>query len=456
MYAIVDIETTGGHAGAGSITEIAVILHNGQEEEGRFHTLVNPLIPIPRYVQSLTGITDAMVASAPHFDEVAEQLSHVLKGRIFVAHNVNFDYSFIRHQLAESGLPFDERKLCTIRLSRKIFPNEPRYSLGNLCRSLGIPISNRHRAMGDAEATVQLFRKLLESDREGAVKAMLKQGSREAYLPLNLEASAIDGLPEEPGVYYFHDGKDKVIYVGKAVNIRKRVTSHFSNNSISRRKQEMMRQVHRISYERCGTEFMASVWESIEIKRLWPAYNHSQKKWEFGFGLCTYEDRNNILRIGIERQRRNIRPLHTFNLLMEGHALIRDMVREFSLCPKYCFLQTSDDPCAGISEGYCHGVCEGREQKEEYNIRVRAALDSLRSRLPSFAILENGRREGEKACVLVDEGRFHGLAYIPDNVELVSRQQARDLVTPYPENGFLRSLVLRHGSLNPARRVDLA
>jgi len=455
MYAIVDIETTGGHAGAGSITEIAVILHNGQDEEGRYHTLVNPLITIPRYVQSLTGITDAMVADAPPFSAVAERLRNVLQGRIFVAHNVNFDYSFIHHQLGECGLAFDEKKLCTIRLSRKIFPHEPRYSLGNLCRSLGIPVNNRHRAMGDAEATVQLFARLLESDREGVIRQMLKQGSRESYLPNNLEASVVEGLPQDPGVYYFHDSKDKVIYVGKAVNLRKRVTSHFSNNSISRRKQEMMRNVHRISFERCGSEFMANVWESIEIKRLWPAYNHSQKKWEFGFGLCTYEDRNSILRIGIERQRKHMQAIHTFNLLIEGHAMIRDMVREFSLCPKYCFLQTSNDPCTGIAEGYCQGVCEGKEKKDRYNARVREALASLKSRLPSFAILENGRKDGEKACVLVDEGRFHGLAYIPDDVELVSRQQARELVTPYPENGFLRSLVLRHGSLNPARRVDL-
>jgi DNA polymerase-3 subunit epsilon len=285
---------------------------------------------------------------------------------------------------------------------------------------------------------------------------MLKQGSRESYLPNHLDATSVEGLPQEPGVYYFHDAKDKVIYVGKAVNLRKRVTSHFSNNSISRRKQEMMRNVHRISYERCGSEFMASVWESIEIKRLWPAYNHSQKKWEFGFCLCTYEDRNNVLRIGIERQRKNIPAIHTFNLLIEGHAMIRDMVREFRLCPKYCFLQTSNDPCAGIAEGYCDGVCEGKEKKDKYNDRVKQALSSLKSRLPSFVILENGRKEGEKACVLVEEGRFHGLAYIPDNAELMTRDQARELVTPYPENGFLRSLVLRHGSQHPHLRVDLS
>lgn len=456
MYAIVDIETTGGHAGAGNITEIAVILHNGKEEEGRYHTLVNPGISIPRYVQSLTGITDAMVSKAPSFSKVAEHVRNVLADRIFVAHNVNFDYSFIKHQLEECGIEFDTKKLCTIRLSRKIFPHEPRYSLGNLCRSLGIPINNRHRAMGDAEATTMLFMKLVEEDREDVIRHMLKQGSRESYLPNHLQASDVEGLPQEPGVYYFHDAKDKVIYVGKAVNLRKRVTSHFSNNSVSSRKQEMMRNVHRVSFERCGSEFMASVWESIEIKRLWPAYNKSQKNMEFGFGLCTYEDRNNILRIGIERQRRHLRPIHTFNLLIEGHNLIREMVKEFKLCPKYCFLQTSQDPCTGLEEGYCKGVCEGKEKKDRYNERVQQALTALRERLPSFLILEDGRRPGERACVLVEEGKFQGLAYIPEDTPILNREQARELITPYPENGFIRSLVLRHGSLHPTRRVDLA
>ncbi len=456
MYAIVDIETTGGHAGAGSITEVAVILHNGREEEGRYHTLVNPRISIPRYVQSLTGITDAMVAGAPFFEDVAPRVLDALKGRVFVAHNVNFDYSFIKHQLGESGHEYDGKKLCTIRLSRKIFPNEPRYSLGNLCRSLGIQINNRHRAMGDAEATVKLFEKLLAADQEGTIREMLKQGSREAWLPVNVQAISVDTLPQEAGVYYFHDSKDKVIYVGKALNIRKRVTGHFSNNSISKRKQEMMRNVHRISYERCGTEFMASVWESIEIKRLWPQYNQSQKKWEFAYGLCVYEDRKNVLRICIERQRKNLRTIHTFTQILEGQAIIREMIREHHLCPKCCFLQPDEESCSGMAEGTCKGVCEGKEKPATYNRRVKAALDGLRKKLPSFAILESGRFAGEKSCILVEEGKFKGMGYIPDDSALGTREQVRELVTPFPENGFIRSIVLRHASLYPARRLDLS
>ena len=176
MYAIVDIETTGGHANANGITEIAVILHDGVQEEGRYTTLVQPGYPIPRYVASLTGITDAMVASAPPFGDIADKVFNLLKGRIFVAHNVNFDYSFVKYHLEQAGFDLTEQKLCTVRLSRKVLPGLPSYSLGNLCRSLGIPVEGRHRAIGDAQATSVLFERILAADTEGHIAAMLRTG----------------------------------------------------------------------------------------------------------------------------------------------------------------------------------------------------------------------------------------------------------------------------------------
>lgn len=173
MYAIVDIETTGGHPLQGGITEVAIILHNGHEEEGRYQTLVNPGIPIPPFVQTLTGITDETVANSPSFQEVADRIFSLLSGRIFVAHNVNFDYSFLHHHLLKSGYELHVQKLCTVRLSRKIFPGYTRYSLGNICRNLGIPIEERHRAMGDAYATSRLFVMALRNDKKEVIKTTL-------------------------------------------------------------------------------------------------------------------------------------------------------------------------------------------------------------------------------------------------------------------------------------------
>src|ERR1700743_77967 len=223
MYAIVDIETTGGHASANGITEIAICIHDGKEVVKRYSTLVNPHREIPIYIQALTGISNDMVENAPSFGQVAHEIYQLLNGQIFVAHNVNFDYSFVRYHLGEAGYELQSNKLCTVRLGRKILPGLPSYSLGKLCRHLGIDNESRHRAAGDANATAILFSLLLQNDNGNHIWEALQQRSREQVLPANLPKDDIDQLPYTPGVYYFHNEKGKVIYVGKARNIKKRV-----------------------------------------------------------------------------------------------------------------------------------------------------------------------------------------------------------------------------------------
>src|ERR1700712_2413537 len=195
MYAIVDIETTGGHASANGITEIAICIHNGKKVIERYATLVNPRREIPIYISALTGITNEMVENAPNFEDVAHDIYHLLNGKIFVAHNVNFDHSFVRYHLAAAGYELQCNKLCTVRLGRKILPGLPSYSLGKLCRHLGIDNESRHRAAGDAEATARLFSLLLQNDTENHIWDALKQRSREQVLPSNLPKEDIEQLP---------------------------------------------------------------------------------------------------------------------------------------------------------------------------------------------------------------------------------------------------------------------
>src|SRR5687768_13032355 len=211
MYAIVDIETTGSYASANGITELAIYVFDGEKVIEKFETLINPGQPIPRYIQAFTGITNEMVADAPPFDEVAKQVYHLLNDNIFIAHNVNFDYSFLKAHLAAAGHHLDTKKLCTIRLGRKIFPGFPSYSLGNLCRSLDIEITNRHRAGGDARATVEVFRQLLQNDKDGLIVKSLQRNSKEQFLPANVPKEDFMRLPYTPGVYYFHNEKGKII-----------------------------------------------------------------------------------------------------------------------------------------------------------------------------------------------------------------------------------------------------
>src|SRR6478672_568804 len=377
MYAIVDIETTGGYAAANGIIEISIKIFDGAVITEEFETLINPDQVIPKYIQAFTGITNEMVQDAPRFEEVAERVFTCLQGNIFVAHNVNFDYSFIKSHLDFYGYTFTAKKLCTVRLARQIFPGFPSYSLGNLCHSLGIELVNRHRAGGDASATVLLFQKLLANDAKDHIKTSLNRDSKEQVLPPNVPKSDFDILPKTPGVYYFHDQKGKVIYVGKAKNIRARVNSHFSNNSDSRQKQNFMKHTHAISFQQTATELMAAILESTEIKRLWPLFNTSQKRQEDLFGFFVYEDQNGYMRLAIEKKRKYTNPVYTFHYKVDGYGVLRKLMKEFSLCPKLCFMQTDNDPCIGISEDYCHGACEKKEPAALYNERVLDAIASL-------------------------------------------------------------------------------
>lgn len=461
MYAIVDIETTGGYATNNAITEVAIVLHDGIRELKRYETLVNPGMPIPRYVQALTGINDEMVSDAPYFNEIAGIIHEWLSGAVFVAHNVNFDYSFIKHQLKACRMDLDTRKLCTVRLSRKTFPGAPSYSLGNICSHLGISIPNRHRAGGDAGATVLLFEKILQGGGLEHIRTMLKAGSREQYLPANLPADQLARLPESPGVYYFHDQKGKVIYVGKAKNLRRRVSSHFSNNKPGRQKQEFLRNIYSISHETTGTELMAFLLECVEIRRLWPAYNRSMKRFQQTYGLYVFEDRSGYTRLVLEKHRKQLTPLYTFSLLWEGQNILWKLIRQFELCPRLCFIEKGEGPCEGVKEHYCHGACEHKESPETYNQRVRQAVEGLIKSLPTFTLLDEGRHPEEKSCILVEQGRFYGMGYLPADQAWgrengsVDASELKAFLTQYPENDYMRGLVYQHVEKWPYKRFNL-
>jgi len=453
-YAIVDIETTGGYAAANGIIEISIKVFDGEKVVEEFETLVNPNQAIPKYIQGFTGINNEMVQDAPVFEEIAEKVYTYLQGNVFVAHNVNFDYSFIKSHLEFYGYSFNTKKLCTVRLARQIFPGFPSYSLGNLCNSLDIDLTNRHRAGGDANATVILFKRLLDSDSKGIIQASLQRNSKEAILPPNVPKAHFDALPKTSGVYYFHDQKGKVVYVGKAKNIRSRVNSHFSNNSDGRQKQNFVRNVHAITFQSTATELMAAILESTEIKRLWPVFNTSQKRQEEAFGIFVYEDQNGYMRLAIEKKRKYSTPLYTFHYKVDGYGVLRKLMRDFSLCPKLCFVQTDNEQCIGIIEQYCHGACEKKEAVQAYNERVLQAIASLTKRT-SYVVIDKGLSENELSCIMVEQGAFFGMGYLPRNIEKISRSSIQEYIKPYKENSYIRTLLLSHATNYPSQITSL-
>lgn len=455
LYAIVDIETTGGYAAAGGITEVAVVLSDGQQILKRYETLVNPVYRIPPYVETLTGITNAMVENERHFKMVADELYELLNDKIFVAHNVNFDYSFLKYHFKEAGYELDCKKVCTIRLGRQILPGLKSYSLGNFCREIGIPILQRHRAGGDADATALLFHHLLEKDADGVIHKMLQVKSKEQHLPPNLPATQVKQLPQTPGVYYFHDNKGKVLYVGKAKNLSKRVNTHFANNKPGRQKQEFLRNIYSITYQRCATELMAFILENVEIKKFWPGQNRSQKRFEQAYALYSFEDRNGYMRLAIEKKKKNINALYTFNLLAEGHTLLRNLSHQYKLCPRLCFLQHDNIECEGKRDGRCDGTCERRETAVDYNKRVTECIEHLHKELPTFALVDYGMNHEEQSCILMEKGRFYGMGYLPSGVQVSAIDELKNYITPYSENDYIRGLVYQHAVKFPHKKIAL-
>ncbi|MFT4155600.1 exonuclease domain-containing protein [Parafilimonas sp.] len=442
MYAIVDIETTGSHPDSNGITEIAIVLHNGAEVEGRYETLVNPGCKIPSFITHLTGISNEAVASAPCFSEVAQHIHNLLSNRIFIAHNVNFDYTFIRYHLQVNGYHWLPKKLCTLKLSRKAFPGLAKYGLGHICRALEIPVVNRHRAGGDADATAILFQKILREGGEKLIKDFLKKDNHEQILPPNLPKESIQKLPYIPGVYYFHNAGGKIIYVGKAKNLKKRVLSHFTGLNTGKKRQEFLRNIYEVTFTECPTEFTAFILESIEIKKYWPEYNFSQKRAEQFYGIYLFEDSAGFLRLAIDKKRKHTEPIASFALLSDAHRTLWKAVKQFELHPALCFLQKqlyiqADIACAA------------------YNIKVKQAVAFLQENIGTFAIIEAPATGNKKSCILVENGKFYGMGLLPPNNELFDPAHLKNYLTAYPENEMIRTLVKSYIQKNTGQLVKV-
>ncbi len=441
MYAIVDIETTGGYAANHRITEIAIYHHDGMQVTDSFHTLINPGRNIPYYITGLTGITSEMVFSAPSFEAIAKDIFARLDGKVFVAHNAHFDYSFLKKEFESVGINWQSKKLCTVRLSRKIIPGLRSYSLGSLAESLGIAITNRHRAGGDAAATVRIFDQLLQRDRESHIIKALKRNSGETILPPNLPKEQFDKLPAKCGVYYFHDAHGKVIYVGKAINIKKRIAGHFTGDSREWSKSKIRNEIHHISYELTGNELIALILESQEIRKLWPKYNQAQKYRVEEWGIYDYEDRNGYLRFSVNMVTRGSRPLKRFSSKGDAWNYLWEKVRTYDLCPKLCGLQVAKGLCFNYQTGECCGACMNVESPAKYNKKIEEAIQSFYVTGSTVAIIGKGRNVEEQSLVLVEKGNYLGYGFFDNNVSISDIDAARNFVRKSAETPTVQNLI---------------
>ena len=421
MYSVVDIETTGKSYYGQRITEISIFVFDGKKVVDEFTSLVNPEVAIPPFITNLTGITNAMVRNAPKFHQIAKKVNELTKDTIFVAHNVNFDYNIIRDEFANLGLDWKRKKLCTVRLSRKVIPGLASYSLGNICVAENIPILARHRAKGDAEATVELFRRILERDQNFVVNSFLNPRSKQATLPPLLSKKTVDNLPEKPGVYYFKNEAKKIIYVGKAINLKQRVISHFYDKK--KKEQEMCLAIADVSFQETGSELLALLVESSEIKKHYPLYNSAQKRKTAQFGLFSYEDQQGILHLAYNRLKLISNPTLKFTTITEARTQLEHLCETFKLCPKYCHLQETNGPCTHHRINSCQGICSETENVETYNHRVLEAMQAIQLKGKNIVIEQQGKVADEIGFALILDGIYKGFGYI-------DTQQNEQLLAP--------------------------
>jgi len=436
MYAIIDVETTGGQARYERITEIAIVRHDGQRVLDTFSTLINPEKSIPWNITRITGISDDMVADAPKFYEVAKQIVEITEGAIFVAHNVTFDYSFVREEFARLGFLFSRRQLCTVRLARRVFPGIASYSLSNLKQHFGIHAERSHRALDDTLATVQLFEMMLAEQNGEKVRTFVNNGVRETKLPQNISLQRLHEVPDTCGVYYLHDEAGAVIYVGKSLNIRKRLFEHFAD--LTPKGEKLRVGVNDLSYEVTGSELVALLLESTEIKRLQPSVNRAQRTRNFSGAIFTYlnEQGYRCLLVG----KRTARNLKQFELVADypkveqAKSHLLSLVRQHELCYRLTHLDSSEHACFHYAIKKCHGACVGTELPEEYNVRLEQALVGLRRKLVgNYFILENGRTPGEKAVIAVQEGCYMGYGFVETDLQLTTEDLLETLAPPPPD-----------------------
>lgn len=434
------------------ITEIGIVLYDGQSIVEQYQTLVNPGRSIPPHITQITGITNQMVENAPKFYEVAKKVVEMTEGAIFVGHNVRCDYSFLKQEFANLGYTFTKRQLCTVRLSRKTFPGLRSYSLGNLIKHFGIRVDARHRALDDALATTELLEKILNQDyADQTIDQIVNAGIKTSKLPKEISLEQLHSLPETPGVYYFHNVYNKVIYVGKSIHIKKRVMQHFSKTT--QKAERLAKMVTDITFEETGSELIAMLLESHEIKALKPEVNKAQRTNEYPYFIHHYFDSDGFLCFKWEKSsiktRKNKNILSHYGSKQGAISHLAGITKELSLCQSKTDLYDKEGPCFLYKTKVCYGACCDEEPPIDYNSRAEYGIDFLKRIFDqNFVVVTEGRSTDEKGLVLVEEGHYKGFGYIGIedlNYGIEEMKEAIKYVPINPEtNGIIRTYLQKN------------
>lgn len=383
--ALVDIETTGGKAIRDAITEIAVVLIDNGVVTGSWQTLLNPGVPIPPFITQLTGISSAMVKGMPRFTDIAKELLRVLENRVFVAHNARFDYGFIKQALKRESLEYTTQPLCSVKLSRALFPGFKSHSLDALIQRFHLKLPSRHRAFGDCLAIAQFFGAASKLLNVEDIQAACSDALSQAALPSHLPKSRVNKIPNSPGVYYFYDKDGELLYVGKSVSLKKRVLSHFYQDHQNPKDLEMSRLIADIRYTRTASDFSAQLLESTEIKRYSPPYNRRLKKLTKLYQFRTVPNKAGYQQVRIDpitpTSDSDMSDCGLFRSQKQAETQLRKLADSHYLCHQLLGLEpVSGRACFRAQLKRCFGPCSGQEPAHSYNDRLASALSHYRVR----------------------------------------------------------------------------
>ncbi|MCB0639830.1 MAG: GIY-YIG nuclease family protein [Lewinella sp.] len=456
-FAIVDLETTGGRPARDRVMEVGIVLFEDGRITGTYSSLINPETYIPGGISEMTKIYQDDVKDAPLFHQVAREIVEYTQDRIFVAHNVRFDYGFLREEFSRLGYTFSRKQLCTVRLSRKAFPGLPSYSLENLIHHFGIPTEARHRALADALATTELLQRILEKETaEEQIRHFVDMGIKASKLPKGITLDQVHDLPEACGVYYFHDEDGDVVYVGKSINIKKRIADHFADQtSKGRRLQEAVADV---SYEVTGSELVALLLESHEIKRLSPKINRALRRKTFPFAVYAYYNKEGFLCFNTTRNtvqnREKYDVISEYPTLSQAKGRLNFALRTYELCARFCHLSPGrSGACFQYHLKQCRGACAGEESVEDYNARAEQARERMKTVFDQdFLLIDQGRASGEYAVVLVRDGLFRGFGFVEED-DVQSVDSLLDAVKTFPRDPDTARIIQRFMADHPRIRT---
>jgi len=382
---LLDCETTGGRAYRDRLTEIALIEIEDGAVVDQWQTLINPECTIPPWISRLTGIDNAMVAEAPTFEHIAASLFDRLQGKVLVAHNARFDYSFLKQSFQRCGITLSNKTLCSVKLSRQLYPQYRSHGLDRIIERLEIKVADRHRAMADTQVILAFMQHISENFDPAVISSSCQQLLRRPSLPSHIDQSQIDVLPDAPGIYRFFDADGGLLYIGKSVNIRERVLSHFGQDHKIAKELDISHQLHLIEFEQTPSDFGAQLLENTEIKKRSPRFNRRQTKIKKLYqlalttnqqGYCQLEtvtaDMNDIetitRRYGLFRSRK------------QAEKKVLELIQEQHLCQKLCGVEKRQrGACFGYQLKKCRGACCGKEPSSHYNLRLQLALQQLKN-----------------------------------------------------------------------------